>query len=406
MAETYHTFVAVSPNNRALQFLSKRIRSENYRGSRSSQHNRYTMDDAHVILKLLDKFAPDEELMQIRTKDISQRPHPTPGEYKYTQFCEQCVREIGKGTPDAMRKNFFPDFHRMGLINRYRPDKSPVDPYAGGAKKYVSLTRMGLRFVRAPSRLDRQFIFSKGVNEMLEGRIDVLLALFDTPKYGIKRISSYEYMFFVSAIGGDPEFQLTTQNAVDMIGEYRALSKLQRRKVIEALRENLTPKQGVPKPEQRDFHNWHNKIQQIYHLLRQTRYFDVDGENLVPIYMTDSESRLERSKSERQEYFNRHGVSKQLGFELHHVVPLSYSECQDHFKLLDTWGNMIYIDGYTHAKITQNRHKNVIMKSAGDDIDLFDYQDNSIRLVHDEHIKYSPQNQPIMIRRNEELLSI
>ena len=406
MTGTPHTFVAVSPDNKALQFLSKRIMSENYRGSRSSQHNRYTMDEVHAILKLLDEFVPDGGLMQMRTTDLSKRPQPLPGEYKYTQFCEQCARKLGKGTPDAMRKNLFPDFHRMGLINRYRADKSPVDPYDNGPKKYVSLSKMGLRFVRASSLLDRHFIFAKGVNELLEGRIDVLLTLFDTPEYGIKRISSYEYMFFVSAIGGDPEFQLTVKGAVDMICEFRALPGSQRHAVIDALKEDLTPKQNVPKQQKRDFHNWHNKIQQIYYLLKQTRYFDVNDQCLIPIYQEDSESRLERSLSERREYFRKHGVIKQLGFELHHVVPLSYSECMDHFKLLDTWDNMVYIDGYTHAQMTQKRHKNVIMKLAGDDIELLDYQNTSIRLVHDKNIKYSPLNQPIMIRRNKALLDI
>ena len=362
------------------------------------------MDQAHTILKLLDEFAPDCGLMQMRTTDLTRRPTPHPSEVRYTRFCELCVKEIGIGTPDAMRKNLFPDFHRMGLIHRYGADKIPVDPYYRGPKKYVSLTKRGLKFVRS-NILDRHFIFSRGVNELLEGRIDVLLTLFDTPEYDIKRISSYEYMFFVSAIG-ESEFQLTVKEAVDMMGEYRALSRTQRREVIRFLKKDLTPNQDVPKPQRRDFHNWHNKIQQIYYLLKQTKYFDVDDQCLVPIYQEGSENRLERSLSERREYFRKHGVSRQLGFELHHVVPLSYSECMNHFKLLDTWANMVYIDGYTHAQITQNMHKNVIMKSAGDDLELLDYQDNSMRLVHNKHIKYSPRNQPIMIQRNEALRDI
>lgn len=67
---------------------------------------------------------------------------------------------------------------------------------------------------------------------------------------------------------------------------------------------------------------------------------------------------------------------------------------------------MVYIDGFSHAKITQNRHKNVVMKGVGDDIELLGLPDNTIRLVHNENIKYSPLNQPAMLQRNKDLLAI
>lgn len=66
---------SISPGNEALAFIDKRISDDNYRGSWSSQHNRYTMDDVIKILKLLDKYAPDRNLMTIRNTDISKRPH-------------------------------------------------------------------------------------------------------------------------------------------------------------------------------------------------------------------------------------------------------------------------------------------------------------------------------------------
>ena len=404
MAEAAHTFLNISPDNRALKFLSKRIASPNYRGSVSSQHNRFTMDEAYEILKLLDEFAPNGGLMQMRVTDLSKRPETMPGERLYEQFCQRCTEKLGKGTPDAMRKNLFPDFHRMGLIHRHDKNRKRVDPYARGPKKHVSLTPLGLRFIRA-DLLDRQFIFTKGVNELLEGRIDVLLNLLNTPEYEIRRISNYEYMFFVSAVG-HPDFNLTVSDSVDMLRAYRTLTNSQRRAVVDALKTDLVPEQNVRKPQKRDFHNWLNKVQQIYYLLKQTRYFDVVDECLVLIDSEDSETRLGRSPGARNEYFKQHGVTKRWGFELHHVVPLSYSECKDHFKLLDTWDNMAYIDGYTHAKITQNRHRNVIMRSAGVDIDLVDYQDRAIRLTLDKNVLYSPSKQPDMLRRNKALLEI
>ncbi|MDR2345052.1 MAG: hypothetical protein LBE18_03210 [Planctomycetaceae bacterium] len=54
-----NNLISFSPGNKALEFIKKRIDNDNYRGSWSSQHNRYTLDDLDVILRLLDKYAPN-----------------------------------------------------------------------------------------------------------------------------------------------------------------------------------------------------------------------------------------------------------------------------------------------------------------------------------------------------------
>ncbi|WP_205426593.1 hypothetical protein [Helicobacter suis] len=40
------------------------------------------------------------------------------------------------------------------------------------------------------------------------------------------------------------------------------------------------------------------------------------------------------------------------GFEL--IVPLALARDQNEFSVLDRWQNMILIDGYKHAQISQN----------------------------------------------------
>ncbi len=67
----------INKGNKALEFIEKRLSDEKYRGSRSSQHNRYVMSQIIDILVLLDKFAPKQTLMKIRTQDISKRPENT-----------------------------------------------------------------------------------------------------------------------------------------------------------------------------------------------------------------------------------------------------------------------------------------------------------------------------------------
>ena len=364
------------------------------------------MDDVHAILSLLNDYAPKQTKLSIRTTDLSKRARIMPDEQKYTMFCEQCKERTGKGTPDAMRKNLFPDFHRMGLISRYDTNGIGIEPYdTKTKKKYVALTGLGLRFVQADSPLSRHYIFSKSINELLEGRIGDLLKIFHTPEYSIKYITQFEYMFFISAIDSE-EFDLSMQQAVDMVRSYRELSKEVRKFVTDTLREDLVPQENTPKPCQRDFGNWRNKVQQIYSLLKQTIYFDADSYRLVPIDDIDSGHRLERSRSETNEYFKQHRIEKQSGFELHHVVPLAHSECKNHFKMLDTWKNMVYIDGRTHQIITQKKNRNVIMRAAGNDLELLDYQENKITLVYGVNIKYAIQNQSTMIAYNREMRKV
>lgn len=114
--------------------------------------------------------------------------------------------------------------------------------------------------------------------------------------------------------------------------------------------------------------------------------------------------RLDRSLNEKYQYFQNHNVEKTQGFELHHVVPLSWSENIHQFKLFDTWKNMVYIDAFSHAKITQNRNRNVLMFSSGEDLILSDYSDNQVFLENQKHILYEVEKQNILLEYNETLL--
>jgi len=119
----------ISKGNMALEYIEKKIESPNYRGSISSEHNRYTKDDVIRILDILDKYAPDNSLMTIRDTDISKRPYNTPEEHTYSCFCNDVKSLISIGSQDAMRKNLFVDFHRMGFIQRYDKSQNETDPY-------------------------------------------------------------------------------------------------------------------------------------------------------------------------------------------------------------------------------------------------------------------------------------
>ncbi len=404
------TVIKINPGNKALEFIDSRISDEKYRGVPSSEHNRYDMIKIVSILELLNKYAPNQQLMSIRTTDVSKRPENESKEYVYAKFCNETKQKTGIGTQDAMRKNLFVDLHRMNFIIRYDKNKQQTDPFSKQQVKFVSISKQGLKLIKAKNLLDKYFIFSKGIDQLVGGYIDIILDILRDKEYKIDKISIYEYMFFISAINTKSSFNISTEYAVKLIKHYRNLTPIQRKSVIETLKVTLNPKNyDGNKNKKKDFHNWHNKTAQIFHLLNQTVYFEVRGEQLVLKSGKDSyetiSAKLDRSLNEKYQYFINHNIDKKPGFELHHIVPISWSENIHHFKILDKWENMLYIDGFSHAKITQNKNRNIILQIKNKDLKLLDYSDNEVYLQYMKNVVYQYKQQPILKKYNKDLLS-
>ncbi len=404
----------IDPSNASLKFLDNRILSNQYRGLHSSQHNRYTMEQFVKILELLDKYAPKGALLPIRTQDTKKRPTNTPEEEQFAHFCNEAKTLVGIGTQDAMRKNLFVDFHRMGLIVRFNKHKIKTDPYKQTPIKYVGLSEQGLKLVRSNRQLDKYFIFSKGIDALLSGSINYILDLLRDPDYGLNKITLDEYMFFVSAIGLNTDFGICVEECATLIKSFRILG-LRKKAVIEQLKMDLKPENfSGNKTNKRDFQNWRNEAQQVFSLLTQTVYFEIRKDELTlrigaQGFASETEVRLSRSLNEKHLYFSKHGITKKIGFELHHVVPLAYAESKEQFKLLDTWENMVYIDAGNHSKITQNKNRNIFMKPHSNDIELDECEHskskNSVYFKYQDNILYLLDLQSTMLRRNRLLIN-
>lgn len=389
----------INPGNQALEFIDGRLLDDNYRGSRSSQHNRYSMEKVVKILKLLDKFAPNKSLIPIRTTDISKRPENLPEEVVFARFCDAAKAAVGIGTQDAMRKNLFVDFHRMGLIVRYGLSKIPTDPLSRQRVKFISLSSQGLRLINAETIDEQFYIFSRGVDRLLGGFINILLKLLREPEFKLKHIEIHEFMFFASAVGTQTSFNIDSARCVELINSYRRLSRTQRRAALETLDDELKPEKFMgDKTSKRDLHNWRNKAEQIFNILDQTVYFEVRDKTL---YLRRDKM---RSFSQKIRCFKKHSVDRSPGYELHHVVPLSWSESEEQFKLFDNWQNMVYISAFEHAQITQNRNRNVVMTADDENIILSDYSENQIYLTNRDTILYDPDKQLVMLGYNQQLL--
>ncbi|MDE6201714.1 MAG: hypothetical protein K2M47_07585 [Clostridiales bacterium] len=404
---------SIQKGNKALEFIEKRIADVYYRGAASSEHNRYDMEEIHDIIKILNNYAPNKQLLQIRTTDTSKRPFNYPEEYTYAKFCDEVKSTVKKkkGTQDSLRKNIFPDLHRMGFIARYDANGNKVAPYERKNIKYVALTDLGVHFAVETNILNQSFMFSKAVDILLGGYLELAIDILSDTDNGIKKLSFYEYMFFVSAVNSNTSFNITRAECLDLINEYRKLSNTQRSGLINLLKTQLNPNlYAGNKKDKRDWHNWVNKITQIFYLLNQTAYFDAYDNNLYlrteTKYTDDGNKKVKfkRSVSAKQEYFNNHKIQRKLGFELHHVIPLSWSENIEQYNLYDNWKNLIYIDAYSHSIITQNNNNYIAMSSNGDAIVLKNAAKDAIRLNFNANIIYNISLQDTMLHYNQQLI--
>lgn len=408
----------ISPDNKALEFIAKRITDNKYRGDLSIQHTVYDINKIILLLKTLNKFVPNKQLMKIRTEDLSKRPSNTPDEIPYAKFVNDFSRQANNDTQDTIRKNIFPDLHRMGLIDRYDKNRSKTDPYKKTAVNYVSISDQGLKLIKA-SPLDQKFIWSKALDLILGGLINITLEILKDSDYKYEDITKWEYMFFVSAVNLDSSFSfsITKSRCMELITEFRKLSQFQRSAVIDVLRQKMKPENyNGNKTSQRDFHNWRNKNDRIFERFSQTVYFQIIGINKDDERCSLSTKKIKtksgqiievrkRSLTEKNNYFKNHGVTKRAGFELHHVIALSFSESPEQYIMFDNWQNMVYIDAFSHAKITQGKNRQFLMSISSQDIVLKDYRNNKITLKNHQNIHYKTKLQPIMISYNKILIS-
>lgn len=404
----------IAPGNAAISFIAKRLQDDDYRGVISSQHNRYTLAQVVNILSKLSRYAPELSLLRIRTTDLSKRPMNLPEENDYAKMCDEIKGEVGKGTQDALRKNLFVDFHRMGLIDRFTEQRVSVEPYARKPVFYVSLTELGNKLINSTPQ-DQQFIFSRAINNFLPGYIDTLIDLLrsDDPKIG--SISFQEFMYFVSAVNSGTSFNLSISDCRELIGNYRKLSSVQRRAIDNELQEKLNPSRfHGNKRSKRDFHNWKNKADQMFLVLSQSIYFDTNTSgNLVLTQkkeLSGKGTKLIRSYTEKNNYFLNHTVNKKIGFELHHIIALGMSRSLHEFKAYDNWKNMLYIDGNKHSVLTQSKNKHFYLSASNDDLVLskdpsISSKETGVQLIYNTNVIYDPGKKEVIIKYNEDLIT-
>lgn len=405
----------INHNNKALSFLADRIKSDDYRGIHLFQHYRYDLNFIKAVLSEIHEYenSTGSKFLKIRTTDSSRRPMNNSDEIHYSNVIDKIKRKTGKGTQDAIRKIVFVDCNRMGLLERFDKDKTLIEVGTKSKTEYVSLSEKGKRFVETNNIKEEYFIFSSGIYRIVGSLINILESLISN--YSLGFISKFEFMYFVSAVDDNSSFSINIDQCADLIREFRLLGDAEKKGVTKILKEQMNPKKFKGnKKDKRDFHNWENEATQIYCLLSTTVYFEV--RNGIKLILNTGDTSLEsilgtdikknRSLQEKNNYHKNHNIREKInGFELHHVVALEYADSPALYKLLDDWRNMVYIDGHSHAKITQNKNRNIVMESNTSDIILKDYSSHEVYLKYPENIAYDTSKQSMMIEHNQKLRS-
>jgi hypothetical protein len=140
-------------------------------------------------------------------------------------------------------------------------------------------------------------------------------------------------------------------------------------KLLKVVQDYANPNNfGGDKTQKKDFHNWINETQQMFMLLKQTSYFQVDENNKnialnIGSYGIFSVENIKRSSKPKQKYFDIHKKSKQTGFELHHIVAISKARNKKEVGLLDDVYNLIYLhkeSSYENLFSVFCRHQNYL----------------------------------------------
>lgn len=417
---TYEEFerdlLALSPNSQCLKFLAYRIKQDNYRGVHISQHNRYDFDMACDMLYEFKKIAKNKKI-KIRTKDISKHPEDMKGTEKYCQYCSVLHQKYGNFTQDTIRKNFFVDFARMGLINRYDKNENLIPITQKKHCQYVALTeRAKILANKRESRKNKYIAFSKGLDMLSH---NLALNLFNLSKNTEGKITRMEYTYFVSFLGlsivrrqgqRTKNIVVSEQMIIDYINEYRNLKNIHS-EIDRIVRNYCTPSNFTGnKKQKRDFGNWINETEQLFKLLSTTIYFEylnkyhtlklrVDGRMNI-----DNMQGLSRSSQEKENYFINHNIEKDDLRTLHHIVPLDLWEDLDDFKLLDDWRNMIFIKSNEHTSIHNKPSKYCKLSINNEILVLENNNTEKLIFTNGQEVKFSQSCKEIMLNYNSDLL--
>lgn len=370
--EILNTIVAIKPDNLFLQYIVERIQDDDYRGLHVSQHNRYDLERLTHILNGINEISANRQFRVPLGDDDGSREYDCD---EYYRIVDAVNTRAGIGTINSLKKNFFVDFQKMELLNRFDKNGNIVE--SRGHVYYAQLTDKAIALVTSTSIIERHKIFTDALDKLFADAIGHLAETLYYSKYKNDPIGIYEFMLIMS----DDRLQYKDKK-ISIIDSYRTLERWQQDKAIDLVKQYCNPDNFVGnKTAQRDFGNWKNETQQIFTLLKNTVYFDITRSSLrlnTGIYGIFSETQIkQRSLGAKHDYFEQHEIEKIPTFELDHIVPFSSARNKVEFGLIDNWQNLVYLGKDKHAEKTKNSDRNMVLSATEKEIHLDDLDNKS-----------------------------
>lgn len=347
--------LSIDKNNLFLKYIVKRLRSNQYRGWHISQHNRFGLTEVASILECIHEVVGEGDFAI------------PPGDYandatlpkEFTPFLlirDRIYSCLHKGTINSIKKNFFPDLDRMGLLERTKQNL-----IQDNARQvfFGKLSASAISLLNALDLFDKCKKYSDVVDRLLGHRVCALAERLSLSDYADTNISIYEFMFILSDTDEDLD-------KIQLLDSFRRLRQHEQQAVIELVQTYANPSNfSGNKTAKRDFHNWKNQAQQILCLMNNTVYFDVDQADFFRLNRSNTgffQRPQQRSSTPKSRYFRFHNVAKQVDFELHHIVPFSAARNRREAERIDDYRNLIYIHKKVHRCISQNRTARVVLR--------------------------------------------
>jgi two-component system OmpR family sensor kinase len=214
----------IEPDNEAIIFLSKRLKSQNYRGNHLVQHQRSSLNELVGVLLSIYSVVKEGKLIVPKGDPKTEDDVAVYPEYKTMVTLYQTVFNIGSYS--SIKKVDFLNLARMGLLDRFDKKDKLYPTYKKAYKmNSVALSKVGIELLFNPKKAD--YIFTQAMDVLFNGFMSEIYELFQ-----YKDLKGYitldEFTLFVSYLGLTLKDESNSTTIIDIakyIKSFRQLKK-------------------------------------------------------------------------------------------------------------------------------------------------------------------------------------
>lgn len=380
-------------------YLFSRVRRGDYRGVHVAQHNRLPFDKAESLLSAIYNAVGADEFPIPPGDDRGVRQ---PGFGAFYRLVDEIAATLGQGTVNSVKKNHFPDFARMGFLERLGMDGKVLPPEDRRRVFAARLTESAARLALAGNPREKYRLYLDAVERLIGARI--LDELFAILRDDFETVSVHEFMLVLS----DPAISRDEKTA--LLKSHRQMSALRRVALRAEIRAECARLSAAAKDKRgkRDYDNWLNQALEIFNLLNQTVYFKTFKRTVLMLGFSDEalEFLAARGGAAKSRALRWHNIEEREGYDLHHIVPLENAFSRKTLERVDDHRNLLCLRKSVHRKIPTRNNLFVRLDApkTGGIFLVNPFGPKTARMDVSGDILCRPENLPEMVEYNRKLL--